>query len=89
MFLIQCHDLNNTLVHQCEKLINDIVKNMYDVNLAEANDVTQEVKKMHEKFQQEAKESDDLVRFEIELEEFRSKTRGEIVAKYTQLVVWV
>ena len=36
MFLIQCHELNNTLIKQCEKLISDIVKSMYDVNILEA-----------------------------------------------------
>lgn len=36
MFLIQCHELNNTLIHECEQLIKDIVKRMYEVNLDEA-----------------------------------------------------
>lgn len=89
MFLIQCHDLNNTLIHQCEQLIKDIVKNMYEVNLTEAQEVTAEVKKMQDKFQLPAKESDELVRYDADLEEFRSKTRSEIVSRYTNLVEWV
>ena len=36
MFLIQCHDLNNRLIHECNKLIDDIVKSIYDVNHEEA-----------------------------------------------------
>ena len=36
MFLIQCHELNNRLIYECEELIKYIVKNMYEVNLDEA-----------------------------------------------------
>ena len=36
-----------------------------------------------------AKESSELVEFEAQLEEFRNKTKGEVVAKYTNLVEWV
>lgn len=36
-----------------------------------------------------ASDTDDLVRFEANLEEVRSKKRGEIVAKYTELIEWI
>jgi hypothetical protein len=36
MFLVQCHELNEKLIHECEKLILAIVKRMYDVNVDEA-----------------------------------------------------
>lgn len=50
MFLIQCHELNNRLIHECEKLIEMIVKRMYDVNNEEAAYIIHEVKKIQESF---------------------------------------
>lgn len=89
MFLVQCHELNNRLIHECEKLIEMIVKRIYDVNMEEANYVFQEVKKLTDAFQIHAKESHELVQYELELEEVRTKKKGEIVSRYTNLVEWV
>jgi hypothetical protein len=50
MFLVQCHELNNKLIHECENLINSIVKRIYDVNMEEANYVIAEVKKITDAF---------------------------------------
>ena len=66
-----------------------IVKRIYDVNMEEANYVFQEVKKLTDAFQIHAKESHELVQYELELEEVRTKKKGEIVTRYTNLVEWV
>ena len=89
MFLVQCHELNNKLIHECENLINSIVKRIYDVNMEEANYVIAEVKKITDAFQLAAKESHELVAYEAELEDIRTKKRAEIVGKYGELVEWV
>lgn len=89
MFLIQCHELNNRLIHECEKLIEGIIKRIYEVNMDEANYVIGEVKQITEKFSVGAKESADLVLFEAELTEVKDVRRGEIHKKYTDLVEWV
>lgn len=39
MFLVQCHELNNKLIHECEKLIDLILKNIFDKN----NDLALEI----------------------------------------------
>jgi len=44
MFLIQCHELNNTLIHKCEQLIDSIIKKMYDTNIEEAGAILTSVK---------------------------------------------
>lgn len=89
MFLIQCHELNNRLIHECEKLIEGIIKRIYEVNMDEANYVIGEVKQITEKFSIGAKESADLVLFEAELTEVKEVRRHEIHKKYTDLVEWV
>ena len=65
------------------------MKSIYDVNLDEATQVIAEVKRISDSFAAAAKESHELVEYEAGLEEVRTKTRGEIVAKYTNLVEWV
>jgi len=89
MFLIQCHELNNRLIHECEKLIDSIVKRIYDVNNEEASFIIQEVKRIQEAFQVPAKESHELVQFEADCEEVRTKRRAEIQKRYHDLVEWV
>ena len=89
MFLIQCHELNNRLIYECEELVKYIVKNIYDVNLDEATQVIAEVKKITEAFSLTAKVSHELVEYEASLEEIRSVTRASIVSRYTSLIEWV
>jgi hypothetical protein len=89
MFLVQCHELNNKLIHQCEELIDKIVFRIYTVNMEEASYVCTSVKLITDGFLISAKESDELVKFEADLEEIRTKKRTEIVNRYGELVEWV
>ena len=89
MFLIQCHELNNHLVHACEKLIDTIVKKMFDTNSEEASLIIGEVKRIQEAFTNKTEKSEELVQFEEYLDEVRNKKRIEIVNRYSDLIQWV
>ena len=89
MFLIQCHDLNNRLILECERLVETIVKRIYDDNLDEATQVIAEVKLIGEEFNKKAEESHEWVQYEAVLQEVQSKKRGEIISRYNNLIEWL
>ena len=89
MFLIQCHELNNRLILECERLVETIVKKIYDDNLDEATMVITDVKMIGEDFNKKAEESHEWVAYEAVLQEVQSKKRGEIIARYNNLIEWL
>jgi vancomycin resistance protein YoaR len=89
MFLIQCHELNNRLILECERLVETIVKKIYDDNLDEATMVITDVKMIGEDFNKKAEESHEWVAYEAVLQEVQSKKRGEIITRYNNLIEWL
>ena len=89
MFLIKCHDLNNYLVHACEKLIDSMVKKMFETNSEEASQIINDVKRIQEMFTNKTDKSKELVQFEEYLKDVETRRKQEIHNRYGDLIEWV
>ena len=89
MFLVQCHELNNRLIHECEKLIDTILKHVYDTNQEEASWVINQVRLITDNFSARTDDSAQLVAFEDYLGEVSTSIKQMIVQRYQDLIMWV
>lgn len=90
MFLVECSDLNDSLVKICKEMINKILKKTEDFVYQEtATKLHTEIRNMSNHFNVKADNSADLVASELYLEQSKNTNRGQLVNQYFDLVDWL
>mmetsp|Transcript_44079 Transcript_44079/g.42726 ORF Transcript_44079/g.42726 Transcript_44079/m.42726 type:complete len:120 (+) Transcript_44079:709-1068(+) len=90
MFLIDCVDLNEKLVEECEDLIKAIVeKTSYYTFQERANNIITNFKQIQEGFASKAESSKLLVKMEKELEDVKNVKKGLLINDYKELIEWL
>lgn len=90
MFLIQCEDLNNKIITECDELIRLMLSRIGEYVQSDlATKVTADVRNIKAEFAKTTKTTKELVIAEQYIESVRTKQRMEIVDSYNDMVDWL
>jgi hypothetical protein len=90
MFLVECSELNETLVNICKSLITKILNKTEEFVYNEtATKLQQDIRTMSTTFTQKAETSAELVISERYLEDQKNIKRSEMIHSYLDLVDWL
>lgn len=90
MFLVECSELNETLVNICKSLITKILNKTEEfVYVETATKLQQDIRTMSTTFTQKAETSSELVISEKYLDDQKNIKRTEMIHSYLDLVDWL
>jgi hypothetical protein len=90
MFLIQCEDLNNKIITDCDELIRMMLSRIGEYVQSDlATKVTADVRNIKQVFSDPVTKTEQLVAAEAYIDSVRTKKRKEIVDAYNDMVDWL
>ena len=90
MFLVECNELNQQLIFICDRLIEKILKKIFDYIVEQTQQsISAEVRTITTRFAEKADSTTSLVEYEAYLESVRMQKRKEIFENYNDLIEWL
>ena len=89
MFLVECNELNQNLIIICERMIEKILKKVFEHITQSSADISAEIRNFTTKFNDKAENTTSLVEFEANLEHIKTVQKKVIIDKYQDMVEWL
>jgi hypothetical protein len=90
MFLVQCEDLNNKLINDCEELVRMMLSRVGEYVQGDlAQEVQKEVREIKQEFAVKVSTTRALVEDEAYLDDIKSKKSKKIINQYNDMIDWL
>ena len=90
MFLVNCEELNNKLISDCESIVNEMLGKIADyVQIDLAPQIVQSVRNIKAKFAERVSTTRELVDALDYLDEAKQKEQKNIIINYNDMMEWL